>query len=185
MIRHSISIEPNDKIPDFEGKLRDWAKENSTQELDGCWNWKGSFDKNTNIARYKNSNANSYIYKKLNDCGNRGKILRSCSNPKCVNPDHSYHTIGAVSRRKIKMDLRMDQQDLTKGQRSVLKEDITSITKSAVSLALEESIKREVKHAVKTTIKAEFGGMVVELVDGVVAELIRIKFDEMIARKIK
>ncbi len=188
MIKNDTLAEPNESEPDYKDKLIKWVNKNSTQEIDGCWNWKGSFDRNTNIARYKNSNANTYIYKKLHDCGSVGKVLRSCKNPRCVNPQHSYHTIGAVSRRKLNRELRSAQSTLSKHHESILKDNIESLIKSATSQALHDLFKKEIRKSIKEFFTSEselMRDLPQELADSVVAELLRIKFDEMVAKNIK
>ena len=163
---------------DYIKKFTEWVEYNSIQTDDGCWNWTGTINNHSGIARYENQNANTYIYKRLNNCPNYGKVLRHCKNPRCVNPEHSYHTVGQISRRKIKSSLRVDNKDLTDTQRTLLKSEMTEIATQAVTQALRETIRATVREQFKDP------DLVKQIVEGILIEMIRVRFDELIANKV-
>ncbi len=170
---------PSDYIKDdYIKKFTEWVEHLVIKTENGCWNWTGTINNHSGIARYKNQNANTYIYKRLNECPDYGKVLRNCKNPRCVNPEHSYHTVGQISRRKIKSSLRIDNKDLTDTQRTLLKSEMTEIATQAVTQALRETIRATVREQFKDP------ELVKQIVEGILIEMIRVRFDELIANKV-
>lgn len=57
------------------------------EKQDGCWVWTGgTFWKRNNV--YRRPARAAYILWGREDPGPRTRILRTCGNLKCVNPDH-------------------------------------------------------------------------------------------------
>ena len=144
---------------DEKQKLLDWAKENSHIKTNNCWVWKGATNKSNNQARYGNQAAHAYIYKRLNnlqhqDAATVGRIHHTCDNPQCVNPEHCKLTVGRRTRNNI--------------------EETVDPTRPFNQYAL-------IKNITKALLKDPFFK---EIADAVVAELLRVKFDEIIAQSV-
>lgn len=177
-----VTREPNyptpSGMPETEEQLnifRQWVYDNVDLQPNGCWYWKGSFDKNTNVARYKNGSAATYVFKIINRIppDNPGRIFRTCNNNLCVNPEHSRVAIGPRTKAKIKLEETLGGALLTQSQFEEVKE---LLSKNLVAMVVEE-IQRGVAKEIRMVEKL--------IVEGVVAELIRVRFDEMVAKAIR
>jgi hypothetical protein len=178
-----ITKEPNyptaSGMPETDEHIKiftDWLYENTEQDsVTNCWNWKGAIDKNTNVARYKNGSAATYAFKIINriPADNPGRIFRTCRNNLCVNPEHSRVAIGPRTKAKVRLEETLGGALLTPSQFGEVKE---LLSKNLVEMVVEE-IQRGVAKEIQAVEKT--------IVDGVVAELIRIRFDEMVAKAIR
>jgi len=178
-----ITKEPNyptaSGLPETDEHLemfRDWIEENTDMDsVTNCWNWKGAIDKNTNVARYKNNSAATYIFKIINriPADNPGRIFRTCRNNLCVNPEHSRVAIGPRTKAKVRLEETLGGALLTPSQFEEVKE---LLNKNLVAMVVDE-IQRGVAKEIRMVEKL--------IVEGVVAELIRVRFDEMVAKAIR
>lgn len=165
--------------PETEEHLKmfmDWVHQNTDPDtVTNCWNWKGSADKNTNVARYKNGSAATYVFKIINriPADNPGRIFRTCRNNLCVNPEHSRVAVGPRTKAKVRLEETLGGALLTPSQFEEVKELLSKNLVEMVVHEINKNVAKEI-HAVEKTI-----------VDGVVAELIRIRFDEMVAKAIR
>lgn len=160
---------------DYEGKQRftEWVKENSIVENE-CWTWTGAVNRTLGLATHKNQAAHAYIYKKLHDLSDKdpktlGRIFRTCKNLKCVNPSHCYIAQGPATKKAIKHEKRL------KALESLDRPDDPDGNNES-----HQKITREIVNAVRKEVK-NMSGLIIE---GVVAELLRIRFDEMIAEQV-
>lgn len=156
---------------DYEGKQRftEWVKENCIVENE-CWTWTGAVNRTLGLATHKNQAAHAYIYKKLHDLSDKdpktlGRIFRTCKNLKCVNPSHCYIAQGPATKKAIKHEKRLQAI-----------ENIENLNGEEQ----QSRVAREVVNAVRKEVK-NMSGLIIE---GVVAELLRIRFDEMIAEQV-
>jgi hypothetical protein len=160
---------------DFEGKERfmEWVKENSVEEGD-CWTWQGTVNRTIGVATHKNQSAHGYIFKKLNDLTGKdpktlGRIFRTCTNLKCVNPSHCYIAQGPATKKAIKQEKRIEA--IRKAEDgSALTDSETHVNK--LTQTITNAVRKEIRN---------LSGVIIE---GVVAELLRIRFDEMIAEQV-
>lgn len=171
----TVGKEPGENSSNEE--FLEWVKMNVTQERNNCWNWTGARNKYTGVATYKNSAAHGYIFKRLEgllgeDTATLGRINRTCKNLKCVNPSHCYIAQGPATRKNIKQEKMLEEAStmLTENQLKHLVNTLTDAIKAQTKVGIEE--------AVREVVKAETA----KTAETVVAELIRIKFDEMIAK---
>lgn len=167
-------------LPETEEHLNiftDWVHQNTEPDpVTNCWNWKGAIDKNTNVARYKNGSAATYVFKTINRIPNNnpGRIFRTCRNNLCVNPQHARVAVGPRTKAKVRLEETLGGSSvLSKSQFEEVKD---LLSKRLVDMVLEE-IQKGVAKEVRAVEKA--------VVEGVVAELIRIRFDEMVARAVR
>ena len=158
---------------DYEGKERftEWVKENCIVENE-CWTWTGAVNRTLGLATHKNQAAHAYIYKKLHDLSDKdpktlGRIFRTCKNLKCVNPSHCYIAQGPATKKAIKHEKRL--QAIENLERS---SDDNNETHQKITREIVNAVRKEVKN---------MSGLIIE---GVVAELLRIRFDEMIAEQV-
>lgn len=156
----------------------DWVQLNINENND-CWNWTGAKNKYTGVATYKNNAAHGYIFKRLNglldeDTATLGRINRTCKNLKCVNPSHCYIAQGPSTRKNIKQEKMLEEAStmLTENQLKHLVNTLTDAIKAQTKVGIEEAVREVVR------------GETAKTAETVVAELIRIKFDEMIAREV-
>jgi hypothetical protein len=166
-------------MPETEEQLNifiDWVHQNTQPDtVTNCWNWNGAADKNTNVARYKNGSAATYIFKIINRIpdNNPGRIFRTCRNNLCVNPQHSRVAVGPRTKAKVRLEETLGGALLTPSQFEEVKGLLERNLVEMVVKEIQQGVAKEI-HAVEKTI-----------VDGVVAELIRIRFDEMVAKAIR
>ena len=173
----------------YRAEVLDWVKENtngwevleevggggkevSTTEVNktACWEWEGAFAPHSGGARYNNFAAHSFIYRGL--VGEyEGSLLRVCRNKNCVNPDHAYVAVGARTRRKQEIKKIINDGGL------VLKED----GRREVVNGIKEGVTKEIERVVTEEVKR----MERDIVEGVVAKLIEIRFDEMVAKAVR
>jgi hypothetical protein len=168
-MRFELKTTPHPAInPDISAPLTDqekhlllvWAKVNS--ELDkerDCWLWQGALNSANNQARFGNQAAHAYIYKRLHnlahlDPATLGRITHTCDNPQCVNPDHCKLSVGPRTIRKKRTEMNVDEKKVT------------------------DEVTREVNKEVVREIRALKSELLKEVGDAVVAELLRIKFDD-------
>lgn len=175
-----------------------------------CWEWQGATDKNQGSARYMNYPAHSYIFKRLNtllhqDPATLGRITRTCRNPLCVNPAHCQLSEGPRTKHNRRVSEKLEQDPLN--QEAPTDNTANNTTNPAnltpkISLGQQilDNIKelkqglKALRDEVKTmkdevkTMKDEMRTVEVkedELADAVVAELLRVKLDELIASAIR
>lgn len=167
-------------LPETEEQLkifREWVYENVTfDSATNCWNWKGSFDKNTNVARYRNGSAATYVFKTMNriPTNNPGRIFRTCRNNLCVNPEHARVAVGPRTKAKVRLEETLGGSSaLSKSQFEEVKEMLQKTLVEAAVAEVQKGVAKEVRAVEKA------------VVEGVVAELVRIRFDEMIAKAIR
>ena len=95
------------ETPEQLNIFTDWVHQNTQPDFDtNCWNWKGAVDKNTNVARYKNGSAATYVFKIINRIpdNNPGRIFRTCHNNLCVNPEHARVAVGPRTKAKVRLE---------------------------------------------------------------------------------
>lgn len=166
-------------LPETDSQIENflaWVKKNTTEDqVTNCWNWMGSFDKNTNVARYKNNSAATYVFKIVNriPADNPGRIFRTCRNNLCVNPEHARVAVGPRTRAKVRLEETLGGALLSKSQFEEVKELLSKNLVELVVGEIQRGVAKEI-HAVEKLI-----------VEGVVAELVRIRFDEMVAKAIR
>lgn len=162
-----------------------------------CWIWNGAVDRNTQAARYLNHAAHAYIYRLLNGLNNTapnllGRVAHLCHNPRCVNPDHCRLQTGrrTLARKQILDFSEPDGTTPTPDTANALKPAFQKI------LEQQETILKNLKlltHAVQTNQATHTQNtqntqntqkLASDLADAVVAELIRVKFDQLIAKAV-
>jgi len=171
------------KEPDLDAPNEAFLKwlELNIDKLDesnnGCWSWRGATNKYTGVATYKNNAAHGYIFKRLNglldeDVSKLGRVNRTCGSLKCVNPSHCYIAQGPATRKNIKQEKMLEEAStmLTENQLKHLVNTLTDAIKAQTKVGIEDAVREVVR------------GETAKTAETVVAELIRIKFDEMIAR---
>lgn len=155
----------------------DWVHQNTQPDtVTNCWNWQGAVDKNTNVARYKNGSAATYIFKTINKVPDHqpGRIFRTCNNNLCVNPEHSRVAVGPRTKSKVRLAETLSGGTLlSKSQFEEVKELLGGRLVEMVVGEIQKGVAREIRAVEKT------------IVEGVVAELIRVRFDEMVAKAIR
>lgn len=162
-----------------------------------CWEWQGATDKNQGSARYMNYPAHSYIFKRLNtllhqDPATLGRITRVCRNPLCVNPAHCQLSEGPRTKHNRRVNEKLEQDPLNQ-EPAADTANPTNTTNIAPKISLGQQILdnikelklelRALKDEVKTLRTVEVKED--ELADAVVAELLRVKLDELIASAIR
>lgn len=141
-----------------------WAKSNSKVDKErDCWMWQGALNNANNQARFGNQAAHAYIYKRLNnlyhlDPATLGRITHTCNNPQCVNPEHCKLSVGPRTKKKRRIEMTVDERKISD---EVVKEVIGEVVKEL------QNMKQE---------------LIKEIGDAVVAELLRIKFDHLVAK---
>lgn len=141
-----------------------WAKVNSELDKDrGCWLWQGALNNANKQARFGNQAAHAYIYKRLHnlahlDPATLGRITHTCGDPQCVNPEHCKLSVGPRTIKKKRIEMNVDEKKIT------------------------DEVTREVNKEVMREIRALKSELLREVGDAVVAELLRIKFDDLVAR---
>lgn len=173
--------QPNQTDEEYEREVQAWVLENSTgweskgeepePNKNNCWEWKGAFAPHSGGARYNNFAAHSFIFRLLRDPNYQGNLLRRCRNKNCVNPDHAYPAVGKRTKQKQEMKRIVEQGEIVlkeEGRREVI-----------------EGIKGGVMEEVERVVKTEVRKMEREIVEGVVAKLIEVRFDEMVARAVR
>lgn len=178
-----------------------------------CWEWQGATDKNQGSARYMNYPAHSYIFKRLNtllhqDPATLGRITRVCRNPLCVNPAHCQLSEGPRTKHNRRVNEKLEQDPLNQehatpgatGNATPSATHTTNTTNIAPKISLGQQILdniKELKQELKAlkdevkTVKDEMKTLRTvevkedELADAVVAELLRVKLDELIASAIR
>lgn len=141
-----------------------WAKVNSELDKDrGCWLWQGALNNANKQARFGNQAAHAYIYKRLHnlahlDPATLGRITHTCGDPQCVNPNHCKLSVGPRTIKKKRIEMNVDEKKIT------------------------DEVTREVNKEVMREIRALKSELLREVGDAVVAELLRIKFDDLVAK---
>lgn len=165
---------PDQTEEQYKKAVEEWVLENSEVDASGesgCWEWKGAFAPHSGGARYNNFAAHSFIFRLLRDPNYQGNLLRRCRNKNCVNPDHAYPAVGKRTKQKQEMKRIVEQGEIVlkeEGRREVI-----------------EGIKGGVMEEVERVVKTEVRKMEREIVEGVVAKLIEVRFDEMVARAVR
>jgi hypothetical protein len=177
--RKRITTREPDPIEGRERFLQ-WVGENIIAEGE-CWIWQGTVNRTIGVATHKNQAAHAYIFKNLHgltekDPKTLGRIYRTCRNSKCVNPDHCYIAQGPATKKAIKREKRLilEEQAADLAAKNDPHAELTTYKK------ILDNIKTEVRNEVRKEVKG-LSGLVIE---GVVAELLRIRFDEMIAEQV-
>ena len=166
---------PDQTEEQYKKAVEEWVQENSDgwQGQDGdvnCWTWKGAFAPHSGGARYNNFAAHSFIFRLLRDPNYQGNLLRRCRNKNCVNPDHAYPAVGKRTKQKQEMKRIVEQGEIVlkeEGRREVI-----------------EGIKGGVMEEVERVVKTEVRKMEREIVEGVVAKLIEIRFDRLVGEEV-
>jgi hypothetical protein len=174
-----------------------------------CWDWKGAIDRNTKAARFHNHAAHSFIFRLLNDLSHipphlLGRISHACHNPRCVNPDHCTVQTGRATRtRKLFLETPDPQpqaqptadptqpHDTThantdtpkppSGLKLVPESTLNEIRKAQLDIQEKQRLLHEQQRAIQALIQK----LVSEVGDIVTAELVRSKFDELVAKAVK
>lgn len=162
--------QPNQTDDEYKEEIKAWVLENSEQGEDGCWNWKGAYSALAGGARYNNFAAHAFVYRGLRG-EYLGNLLRVCKNRHCVNPDHCRPAVGARTKRKQETKRIVEQGEV------VLKEE----GRQEIVRGLREQVMGEVERVVKGEMKK----LEREIVEGVVAKLIEVRFDEMVAKAVR
>jgi hypothetical protein len=171
--------QPNQTDEEHKKEVLEWVKENSEgweeggvdgDGVDRCWEWKGAFAPNSGGARYNNFAAHAFVFRELRG-EYLGNLLRRCRNKNCVNPDHAYPAVGARTKKKE------ETRRVVESGGFVLKEEGRK--------EIVEGLKAEVTKEIEKTIKAEMKRVEREVVEGVVAKLIEVRFDEMVAKAVR
>jgi len=160
-----------------------------------CWNWNGAVDRNTNAARYLNHAAHAFIYRMLNGLNNTpphllGRIAHLCRNPRCVNPDHCQVQTGrrTLARKQILQTLNPDDPNgVSTDTITLLKPVLQKILEQQeVILKNLKLLAHTVQHnqANQTNQASQSQKLASDLADAVVAELIRVKFDQLVAKAV-
>lgn len=166
-----------------------------------CWEWQGATDKNQGSARYMNYPAHSYIFKRLNtllhqDPATLGRITRVCRNPLCVNPAHCQLSEGPRTKHNRRVNEKLEQDPLNQEPANNTTHTTNLTPKISLGQQILDNIK-ELKQELKAlkdevkTVKDEMKTLRTvevkedELADAVVAELLRVKLDELIASAIR
>lgn len=166
-----------------------------------CWEWQGATDKNQGSARYMNYPAHSYIFKRLNtllheDPATLGRITRVCRNPLCVNPAHCQLSEGPRTKHNRRVNEKLEQDPLNQEPANDTNNTTNITPKISLGQQILDNIK-ELKQELKAlkdevkTVKDEMKTLRTvevkedELADAVVAELLRVKLDELIASAIR
>lgn len=156
---------------EYEGQVREWVLENAeVDSAGGCFNWKGAYSALAGGARYNNFAAHSFIYRLLVAPDYIGNLLRTCKNRRCVNPDHCRPAVGERTKRKQETKRIVEQGEV------VLKEDGRREVVAGIKGQVMEEMERVVKSEMKKLEK--------DVVEGVVAKLIEVKFDEMVGQEV-
>ena len=166
----------NQTDEEYRKEVTDWVKENSSgwEGQDGdvnCWSWRGAFAPHSGGARYNNYAAHSFIYRLLKDPNYQGNLLRRCRNKNCVNPNHAYPAVGRRTKKKLEIER------IVRDGGVILKEE----GRREIVAGVKDGVREELQVIVKSEVKR----MEREIVEGVVAELIRIRFDEMVAKAVR
>lgn len=163
----------------IEGKERfmEWVKENISEEGE-CWVWNGTYNRTLGLATHKNQAAHAYIFKNLNDLTEKdpktlGRIYRTCRNLKCVNPAHAYIAQGPATKKAIKHQNRI-----------ALEEKLREADDSTIEMTTHQKILKQMKDELRNEVRKEIKSLSGLVIEGVVAELLRIRFDEMIAEQV-
>lgn len=146
-----------------------WVFENAEVGDKGCWEWRGAFAPHSGGARYNNFAAHSFIFRILKG-EYQGSLLRSCRNKNCVNPDHAYVAVGKRTRQK------MELKEIVERGAVVMKEEGRK--------QVVEGIKDQVTEEVERILKREVARMEKDVVEGVVAKLIEVRFDRMVGEEV-
>ncbi len=158
--------QPNQTEEQYKEEVKAWVLENSEEGAGGCWNWKGAYSPLAGGARYNNFAAHAFVYRGL--IGEYlGNLLRVCKNRKCVNPDHCHPAVGERTKRKQEIKEIVERGEV------VLKEEGRTQVVEGITGEVSVQVERVVEKAVKKLER--------ELVDGVVAKLIEVRFDELVA----
>lgn len=174
-----------------------------------CWEWQGATDKNQGSARYMNYPAHSYIFKRLNtllhqDPATLGRITRVCRNPLCVNPAHCQLSEGPRTKHNRRVNEKLEQDPLNQEPANNLPNNTTNNTTNLANITPKISLGQQILDNIKElklelralkdevkTVKDEMKTLRTvevkedELADAVVAELLRVKLDELIASAIR
>ena len=166
-----------------------------------CWNWNGAVDRNTNAARYLNHAAHAFIYRLLKGLNNTppsllGRIAHLCHNPRCVNPDHCTLQAGrrTLARKEILDTTNPDASGTsnTKALTHILTSlDSLQTLKPLLHKLLDNQaqILNNQKLLLQSSQTSSTQGnqsqkLASDLADAVVAELIRVKFDQLVAKAV-
>ena len=163
---------PNQTEDEYKKEVEKWVLENADVDREsGCFNWKGAFAPHSGGARYNNFAAHSFIFRLLRDPDYQGSLLRTCRNKNCVNPDHAYVAVGKRTKQKQEMKRIIENGEV------VLKEEGRKQVVEGITGEVTEQLEVIVEKAVKKLER--------DVVEGVVAKLIEIRFDEMVARAVR
>ena len=161
----------NQTDEEYKAQVLEWVKENvDVDEANDCWLWKGAFAPHSGGARYNNYAAHSFVFRVLKG-EYEGNLLRRCRNKNCVNPDHAYPAVGRRTKKKLEIER------IVRDGGVVLKEE----GRREIVAGVKDGVREELQVIVMGEVKR----MEREIVEGVVAELIRIRFDEMVAKAIR
>lgn len=162
--------QPNQTEEQYKEEVKAWVLENAeVDSASGCFNWKGAYSPLAGGARYNNFAAHAFVYRGLRG-EYLGNLLRTCKNRRCVNPDHCRPAVGERTKRKQEIKEIVEQGHV------VLKEEGRKQVVEGITGEVSVQVERVVEKAVKKLER--------ELVDGVVAKLIEIRFDRMVGEEV-
>lgn len=206
--KNNVLLENQTLTSSQKQELLTWVRHNVTigthphpgLNLTGpCWDWKGAIDRNTKAARFHNHAAHSFIFRLLNDLSHipphlLGRISHACHNPRCVNPDHCTVQTGRATRtRKLFLETPDPTADTSttnahtdtpkppSGLKLVPESTLNEIRKAQLDIQEKQRLLHEQQRAIQALIQK----LVSEVGDIVTAELVRSKFDELVAKAVQ
>ncbi len=174
------------KDPYTRKDFLEWLRNNVTHDPDTrCWNWNG-FKDNRGNGLFKNQLIRTFVYKELTgkrDIPTRdiGVVRAICKNPACANPDHAELVVGPRTRTRHRLKEVIDET-ANLASVGVTNKVIDAVIYKPMRMELNNHLRdatSELRAALRKDVLEKI--MTTEVVDAIVATLIRIKFDEMIA----
>lgn len=174
------------KAPYTRKDFLEWLSNNVTHNPDTrCWDWNG-FKDNRGNGLFKNQLIRTFVYKELNglqDTPTRdiGVIRAICKNPACANPDHARLSVGPRTRTRHRLK-EVIEETSNLASVGVTGKVLDSVIYKPMRMELNNHLRdatSELRAALRKDVLEKI--MTTEVVDAIVATLIRIKFDEMIA----